>query len=227
MRLFAIFTGVLLAWLAIRTMSGRAAAPETSYGFKVAGAVALAGLMGTAAALRLLRAAPNAMGRLVAGPVIVAFAIGWLAWLPDWLNFGLDRAHFAVRVPASVASGLAQLRRTTLPGSRIATNQHALASIPNRPERSYFYGALSERPVMLEGWQNGEKLHPSFSAVRRDADSLFSTTDAASFLAIVRRHHVEYIVAAPGTDVGLPEPRPRWLRRLPVDGVVAYAVAAD
>jgi hypothetical protein len=79
--------------------------------------------------------------------------------------------------------------------------------------------------MLLEGWQYGEIDDPRFESVHRDNETLFSTRDRAEFRSIVTRYGIRYVIAKPGTDVGLPEPHPAWLRRVPIDGVAIYEIA--
>ncbi|WP_455387810.1 hypothetical protein [Petrachloros mirabilis] len=194
-----------------------------AYWFKLVLTIALAATVGSAIGSYLL-AARSRMGDVVARVVLVVYAIGFLAWVPGWLDFGLDRAHLAVRQPPVVVAGLLKLRSLAGQESIIATNDDSVATIPSRPERSYGYYALAERPVLLEGWQYGEKLHPRFPIIHRDNTVLFKTRDPAEFWGIVKRYGIDYIVAKPGTDIALPIPHPSWLRRLPTPGLVIYNV---
>jgi hypothetical protein len=45
----------------------------------------------------------------------------------------------------------------------------------------------------------------------RDNDSLFTTNDPQKVRAIARTWQVQWLVAAPGTDIALPRPLPGWL----------------
>ena len=100
------------------------------------------------------------------------------------------------------------------PDERFATNKHALdmESLPPPNERSYGYSALSERPVLLEGYlDRGETALPWFKTLLHDNDLLFSTTDPETLRDIARAWHVRWLVARPGTDISLPRPLPAWL----------------
>jgi hypothetical protein len=100
------------------------------------------------------------------------------------------------------------------PDERFATNKHApgVESLAPPNERSYGYSALSERPVLLEGYlSRGENLLPWFKTLLHDNDLLFSTTDPETLRDIARKWHVRWLVARPGTDISLPRPLPAWL----------------
>jgi hypothetical protein len=100
------------------------------------------------------------------------------------------------------------------PHERFATNKHALDSESLAPpnERSYGYSALSERPVLLEGYlSRGENLLPWFKILLHDNDLLFSATDPETVRNIARTWRVRWLVARPGTDLALPRPLPAWL----------------
>lgn len=187
---------------------------DLTYGLKVSLAVTLALTIGCLIGTALLCSGNAKLRGFTATVVLSIYAIGFSAWLPDWLNYGLNRAQFAVRVPPDVVAALRQLGNTSNPNTIIATNQHALPSIPIRPERSYAYAALTERPVMLEGWQYGEKLHPKFTAIERDNAILFSTENADEFRTIVDRYNIDFIVVKPNSDIALPAPGPDWLRKV-------------
>ena len=78
--------------------------------------------------------------------------------------------------------------------------------------RSYGYSALSERPVLLEGYvARNEIVLPWFKTLLYDNDLLFSTTNPETLRDIARKWHVRYLVARPGTDIALPRPLPPWL----------------
>jgi hypothetical protein len=217
--------GMAILGLAILGGFGFSENIDLIYGLKVSVAVTLAVSIGCVIATRVLGSNRARWRGLMATAALAAYAIGFLAWLPDWLNYGLDRARFAVRFPPSVVAGLHELATISKPGSLIATNQHSIPAIPVRPERSYAYSALTERPILLEGWQLGEKLHPKFLTVERDNAMLFSTTDPEQFRAIIDRYHIDFVVAKPDSDIALPTPRPDWLRPLTNMGsLTAYQV---
>jgi hypothetical protein len=85
-------------------------------------------------------------------------------------------------------------------------------SLAGSNERSYGYPALSERPVLLEGYKDrGENLLPWFNMLLHDNDLLFSITDPDTLRSIARAWHIRWLVARPGTDIFLPRPLPGWL----------------
>jgi hypothetical protein len=108
--------------------------------------------------------------------------------------------------------GLTFLREHSAPTDRFATNRHSLDIVALFPERSYAYGALSERPVLLEGYlyHAGTAL-PWFQTLLHDNDLAFTTTDPATVRDIANTWHVRWLVARPGTDISLPRPLPPWL----------------
>jgi hypothetical protein len=98
------------------------------------------------------------------------------------------------------------------PGEVFATNKHDLDSTVDGRGRSYGYTALSERPVLLEGYlARNEIVLPWFKTLLHDNDLLFSATDPETLRDIARKWHVRYLVARPGTDIALPRPLPTWL----------------
>lgn len=143
--------------------------------------------------------------------LLALMAVGLLAWLPSWAAYGLNRLHMQVRLSPAEVSALHWVRDHSGPDALIATNHHAVASFHSRKDRSYGYRVLAERPILLEGWEYGEKYDPRFPSVRRDNDLLFHTTDPDSARAVVRRYGIRYIVTAPGTDLHVAD-SPSWLR---------------
>ncbi|MFZ0743857.1 MAG: hypothetical protein WAM85_05595 [Terracidiphilus sp.] len=140
--------------------------------------------------------------------------VGFLAWITSWLNFGMGRMKMDVGVTAGEVAGLNHLREISQPTERFATNKHALDSLATRRERSYAYAALSERPVLIEGYlDRGETSLTWFAAMLHDNDSMFTTTNPDMLRNLARTWHVTWLVARPGTDIALPRPLPPWLVR--------------
>jgi len=140
--------------------------------------------------------------------------VGFLAWTPNWLRYGLGRVKTGITYTPSEVHGLRRLGELMAPDERFATNKHALdkESLAPPNERSYGYSALSERPVLLEGYlARGENLLPWFNTLLRDNDLLFSATDPETLRGIARTYRVRWLVARPGTDIALPRPLPAWL----------------
>jgi hypothetical protein len=139
-------------------------------------------------------------------------AIGFLAWITPWLNFGLGRMQMDITLTPGEVRGLKRLRELAAPDERFATNKHAVDSLPVVPERSYAYAAFSERPVLLEGYAyRGVTALPWFKTMLRDNDLMFSTTDPETLRDIAKTWRVRWLVARPGTDIALPRPLPAWL----------------
>jgi hypothetical protein len=140
--------------------------------------------------------------------------VGFLAWIPNWLRYGMGRVKAGITYTPNEVRGLRRLGELMAPGEWFATNKHALDMESFAPpnERSYGYSALSERPVLLEGYlARGETSLPWFNTLLRDNDLLFSTTDPEKLRDIARTWHVRWLVARPGTDISLPRPLPAWL----------------
>jgi hypothetical protein len=140
--------------------------------------------------------------------------VGFLAWVPVFVRYGLGTIRTGVTYPAGEVRGLRRLGEFMRPDERFATNKHALDSISLTPpyERSYGYSALAEHPVLLEGYlDRGENLLPGFDALLRDNDLLFTTTEPEMPRGIARTYGVRWLVARPGTDISLNRPLPSWL----------------
>ena len=138
--------------------------------------------------------------------------VGFLAWTPDWLKYSLGRVKTDITYSPGEVRGLRRLGELMAPYERFATNKHALEETPPLNERSYGYSALSERPVLLEGYMDrGEADRAWFRPLLHDNDLLFTTTDPATLRDISSAWHVRWLVARPGTDVSLPRPLPTWL----------------
>ncbi|MGA3008414.1 MAG: hypothetical protein ABSE59_11050, partial [Opitutaceae bacterium] len=138
--------------------------------------------------------------------------VGFLAWISPWMNFGLGRMELDTQLTPGEVRGLDRLKAISKSGELFATNKHAVAHPMIKPERSYGYGALSERPVLLAGlWLGGETFLPTYRTLQADNDSLFSTTNPAVLRRIAEKYGVAFIVARPGTDIALRRPLPPWL----------------
>ena len=138
--------------------------------------------------------------------------IGIFAWIPVWLMFSQGWANRQITVAAGEVQGLKRLGELAAPGERFATNKHAVREMVYRPERSYGYSALAERPVLLEGYLAGSETDlPWFETLLHDNDLLFTTTNPAALHGIANGYRVKWLVAQPGTDLALPRPLPDWL----------------
>ena len=141
-----------------------------------------------------------------------ALAVGFLGWITPWLNFGMGRMKMDVTVSPGEVQGLKRLGELAAPDERFATNKHAVDTLRSLPDRSYAYGTLSERPVLLEGYlYKSVTALPWFKTLLRENDLLFSTTDPETVHNIAKTWHVRWLVARPGTDISLPRPLPPWL----------------
>jgi hypothetical protein len=143
---------------------------------------------------------------------MVALLIGFLAWITPWLNFGLGRMKMDIYLTPGEVQGLHRLGELAAPNERFATNKHAVDSLAANRERSYSYGALSERPVLLEGYlDHAETALPWFDTLLHDNDLMFSTSDPETVRDIAKTWHVRWLIARPGTDIALTRPLPAWL----------------
>src|ERR1700678_248296 len=138
--------------------------------------------------------------------------IGFLAWITPWLNFGLGRMKMDVTISPGEVLGLKRLGELAARDERFATNKHDVDSSANKSGRSYAYAALSERPVLLEGYlHHTQRDSPVFMALLHDNDPIFTTTDAETLRNLAKTWSVRWLVARPGTDIALPRPLPAWL----------------
>ena len=146
--------------------------------------------------------------------IMGALLVGFLAWTPNWLRYGVGTVKTDVTYTPGEVRGLRRLRELMAPDERFATNKHTLDRDSPLPPiaLSYGYSAVSERPVLLEGYlARGETAIPWFKTLLHDNDLLFSTTDPEMMRDIARTWHVRFLVARPGTDIALPRPLPPWL----------------
>jgi hypothetical protein len=146
--------------------------------------------------------------------VMVVLMIGFLAWTANLVSYTWGGVKYSIAYPPGVVHGLRRLGELMAPGERFATNKHSLQGDTLQPpsEHSYGYAALSERPVLLEGYlARGEKLLPWFDTLLRDNDLLFTTTDPQVLRDTATTWRVRWLVARPGTDIALPRPLPPWL----------------
>jgi len=137
---------------------------------------------------------------------------GFLGWIAPWLNFGMGRMKMDITLAPGEVRGLKHFRELSAPGERFATNKHAIDSVANYRERSFAYGTLSQRPVLLEGYAyHGVEALPWFNTLLRDNDLMFSATNPETLRSIAKSWRIQWLVARPGTDIALPKPLPPWL----------------
>jgi hypothetical protein len=159
--------------------------------------------------------------------------IGFLGWIPDWLNYGEGRMKLDVTLTPGEVRGLFRLRELDRQSDRFATNKHVNESSFNKAQRSYGYTALSERPVLLEGYlARGETFLPAFSQLLHDNELMFTTSDPETLHTLTEAYRVRWLVARPGTDIALSRSLPSWLVKqqdcgdLTIYQVVPYAEAS-
>jgi hypothetical protein len=186
---------ILLFFLLLSFLAGALALMKRSHRFSTAGSAVLMG----------------------------ALLVGFLAWIPNFIRFGIGTVKTDTTYTPNDVRGLRRLGELMAPTERFATNQHSLdpplrdSSAPPLDSEadkvsSYGYSALSERAVLLEGYvQRNEMALPWFKTLFHDNELLFSTTDPETVHEIARTWRVRFLVARPGTDISLPRPLPAWL----------------
>ncbi|MGA9471782.1 MAG: hypothetical protein WBV36_04920 [Terriglobales bacterium] len=164
-----------------------------------------------AGALALMKWSPRS-SMVVSATLMGVLMIGFLAWITPWLNFGMGRMKMDVTISPGEVKGLKRLGELAGRDERFATNKHDVDSLANKSGRSYAYAALSERPVLLEGYFDHTRIDsPAFNALLHDNDLIFTTTDAETVRNLAKTWNVLWLVARPGTDIALPKPLPPWL----------------
>jgi hypothetical protein len=144
--------------------------------------------------------------------LMAVLAVGIFAWITPWLNFGIGRMKMPVSVSAAEVAELHLLDRLAAPDERFATNRHEIDSLAKRRARSYGYGAISERPVLVEGYLDRGLIQlPWFHSLLRDNDLMFTTTDPDTLHRLAKQYQVQWLVAQPGSDLALQRPLPPWL----------------
>jgi hypothetical protein len=152
------------------------------------------------------------LSTLSSGVVMAVLMVGFLAWITPWLNFGMGRMKMEITLAPGEVRGLKHLGELSKPQERFATNKHVADNLVGLRERSYAYGTLSERPVLLEGYgYRGESEAPGFDALLHDNDLMFSTKDPETVHSIAKTWGVRWLVARPGTDIALAKPLPSWM----------------
>jgi hypothetical protein len=138
---------------------------------------------------------------------------GFLGWLPPWLKYRVGGQSYNATLASGEVAGLQRLHEIADPGERFATNRHSLGGETNvEAQNSYAYGTLSGHPVLLEGYYDGaEENIPGFATLLHDNELLFTTTNPDVMRDVAQSYRVRWIVARPGTDIGLPRPLPPWL----------------
>jgi hypothetical protein len=166
-------------------------------------------LLATASALmkRSIRFA-----KLGSAAIMIVLMTGFLAWSSDWVKYARGMIHTDITYSPGEVHGLRRLGELMAPGEVFATNKHDVDMTETGRGRSYGYSALSERPVLLEGYMaRNEIALPWFRTLLQENDLLFSTTNPETLHEVAGKWHVRYLVARPGTDIALPRPLPRWL----------------
>jgi hypothetical protein len=177
------------------------------------------GLLVVLSGLAWLHHRGGGLQRASSAVVMAVLAVGFLGWITPWLNYGMGRARRDVSLTPGEVQGLIRLRSVSSPGDLFATNKHAVDSLVSQRERSYGYGALAERPVLLEGYlDHGVTMWSRFPALIANNDAIFTTIDPAMLRRLAESYHVRWLVARPGTDIALPRPLPQWLQEEPDTG---------
>ena len=174
----------------------------------VALVVSLLAIVGTSAWMKRSRQ----FSALASAVLMSVLLIGFAAWITPWLNFGMGRMKMDVTVSAGEVRGLNRLRELAGRSEHFATNKHDVDTSADKDGRSYSYVALSERPVLLEGFlHHTQRDNPAFVALQHDNDLIFTTTDPETLHSLARNWNVRWLVARPGTDIAVPRPLPAWL----------------
>jgi hypothetical protein len=202
----------------IRVVRGDPFSVDASFSLKLASVGALAVLVGSSTLLAWRHLSPRSW-RVVPAVLFASLSLGSFAWLPPWMAYGLNRLGLQVTLSPDEVTALRWVRDSSEPDALLATNHHAVAKFRLRQERSYGYRVIAERPILLEGWEYGEKYDPRFAAVRNDNDLLFSTNDSALAHRIIDRYGVQFVVTAPATDLHIAGDLP-WLKQVARFGAV-------
>jgi hypothetical protein len=150
--------------------------------------------------------------RLASAVLMSVLMAGFLAWSPDWVRYAMGSIHTDITYSRGEVCGLRRLGELMAPGEVFATNKHDQDMTVTGRGRSYGYSALSERPVLLEGYlARNEIALPWFKTLFHDNDLLFSTTDPETLRNVAKTWRVRFLVARPGTDIAIPRPLPSWL----------------
>jgi hypothetical protein len=157
--------------------------------------------------------------RLGSAALMIVLMAGFLAWSTDWVKYAMGWVHTDITYSPGEVRGLRRLGEIMAPVEVFATNKHDVDMTVTGRGRSYGYSALSERPVLLEGYlARNEIMLPWFETLLHDNDLLFTTANPETLRDIARKWHVRFLVARPGTDLNLAKPLPPWLVRLQSSG---------
>ena len=163
--------------------------------------VVVGSLVVVVASVSLLYVPKNYRPSLIGSAVGLCVLVGSLAWVPSVLNFGLNELDLRVRLQPSEVRALQKVREDSKKGDLVATNRHSIESIPWRPERSYAYRALSERPILLEGWQYGEKFRSEFEKIRKENKKLFESENCNEVKKVIKKYKIRYIISKYNSDL--------------------------
>lgn len=154
----------------------------------------------------------EAAATILSAALMAVLLVGFAAWISPWLNYALGRAQRDITLSPGEVKGLSRVRELAATNERFATNKHAASGLATNRERSYAYGTLAERPVLLEGYlDHGLTSMPGFSDLLRNNDLMFTTNDPETLHKIASTYRVQWLIARPGTDISLSRPLPAWL----------------
>lgn len=174
--------------------------------------------------ISLLYMAASYRHRLIGAAVGLCVLLGSLAWVPTVLNFGLNQLNLRVRLQPSEVEALQLVRENSNTGDLVATNRHSIEGIPWRPQRSYAYRALSERPILLEGWRYGERFHSRFGRIRKNNNKIFESKKCNKVLNIIRKYNVKYIIVRGKQGVKCKKDRSLGVKRLKKGDTRVYEI---
>jgi hypothetical protein len=174
----------------------------------------------------IIMARPNYLRKSFAMVIVSVCIFGFTAWVTDWINYGLGRLNMDITISKEEVKGLEILRRVSEKGDLICTNKHMLTGYRSGMERSYAYGALSERPILIEGFfYSGLENMQLIQEVLKENDLLFDSSQPGVVKSIIEKYGIKYLVVRPGTALTIANELPDWLREIQVTGnLKIYAV---
>lgn len=157
------------------------------------------------------------MKRVVATAIVIVYSLGFTAWVTDFKAYALDSSSIKnVTITVKEFQGLSILKSISSKSDLIATNKH---HIYIDVSRSFAYGALSQRPVLLEGWDYSILSRSiNFKHILSDNELIFDSSNADLVKFIIDKYKIKYLIAKPGTDLKIAANMPDWLKKIPGTG---------
>jgi hypothetical protein len=166
----------------------------------------------------VLMSKTKVMRPIITALMVCVYILGFTAWIPEILNYSFDSLKH-VTISKGEVQGLQLLKKISEKGDLICTNKHSLTNYYAANSISFSYGALSERPVLIEGWAySGLKRNSTLEKLLSDNEMIFTSQHQAQIRSIIAHYEIKYVLAMPGTTMNVAKMLPDWLKEIPDAG---------